>query len=99
MILLAALIIIQGNTLAPMIYPPVPDLIDKIVECESGWNNNAVGKAGEIGLGQFLPKTWDWFNEIRKTNFDIYSHIDQLDMLYFGLYNGYRNHWTCFNKI
>ena len=32
--------------------------LDCIISRESSWNKNAVGKAGEIGLLQFMPATF-----------------------------------------
>lgn len=30
-----------------------------VVTCESGWNSFAVGQAGELGLAQIMPSTWE----------------------------------------
>lgn len=36
----------------------VPMLLD-VISCESGWNPLAIGAAGELGLLQFKPQTWE----------------------------------------
>lgn len=35
-----------------------PYLVAAVVWVESGYCTGAVGKAGELGLGQFMPGTW-----------------------------------------
>ena len=67
-----------------------------VLFCESSLDNSKTGKAGEIGIAQFMPKTWDWFNKIRGTNLDIYNELDQIDMLVWSIANGYSSHWTCY---
>ena len=69
--------------------------IYRVIQCESGWDNSKIGKAGEVGLAQFMPATWKMFNEIRGTNLDIYNEKDQIEMIGWAFENGYQNHWTC----
>ena len=93
---------IKGQVLATIIEPEniIPDsLLNKVIQCESGWDNSARGKAGEIGLAQFMPDTWRLFNKIRNTNLDIYNENDQLEMIIWAFQNGYENHWTCYRKL
>ena len=79
------------------------ELIEDVIQCESGWDNSKRGKAGEIGLCQFMPKTWEYFNKLRGTNLDIYNEEHQLEMIYWAFDNNLQNHWTCYriltNKI
>lgn len=77
----------------------VSKLVYDVIQCESGWRQEARGKAGEIGIAQFMPATWKHFNDIRGTNLDIYSSDDQLDMIIWAFNNGYQSHWTCYHKI
>lgn len=35
-------------------------MLAAVVECESGWQTFAVGQAGELGLMQFQPRTWEY---------------------------------------
>jgi soluble lytic murein transglycosylase-like protein len=65
------------------------------LKCESGFSNYARGKAGEIGLAQYMPSTWSYFNKIRGTNLDIYNIEDQIDMTAWAFSKGLNNHWTC----
>lgn len=74
-------------------------LITRVIECESGWNNSAIGAAGEIGLCQFLPETWKYFNELRGTNLDIYNKEHQLDLIDWAFKNNLEDHWTCYHII
>lgn len=73
--------------------------IYRVVNCESGWDNLARGQAGEIGLAQFMPATWEMFNEMRKTNLDIFNPQDQVDMVIFAFEKEkYKKLWTCYFK-
>ena len=76
----------------------IDDEIYQIVKCESGWDNSARGKAGEIGLAQFMPQTWEWMSKLAGFQGDIRNADDQLKLLKWGLANGYEKHWTCFGK-
>lgn len=79
--------------------PPLSDLAFKIIECESEWNPNAIGKAGEIGLAQFKIGTWHWLSKKAGVNLDINSLRDQIWLLQWALDNGFESHWTCFNLV
>jgi len=70
-----------------------------VLKCESGLDNSKRGKAGEIGIAQFLPSTWRAFNRERGTNLDIYSEEDQLDLMLWAWDRGYQNHWTCWKQL
>ena len=74
-------------------------VIYKVIYCESRWDNTARGKAGEIGIAQFMPTTWEWFNKMRDTNLDIDKEADQLEMIVWGFGNGYQRHWVCFRNL
>jgi hypothetical protein len=69
----------------------------KVGVCESGLTQSKIGKAGEIGIYQFMPTTWIWFNQIRHTNLDINNEQDQIDMYAWAIANGYSSHWTCWD--
>ena len=103
-------IILEGNSfkgVSAVYYPSVyvlgtihkNTLVDKIIQCESDWDNSARGKAGEIGLAQFKIQTWNYFNKLRGTDLDIYNAEQQVEMLEWGLRNGMENHWSCFKKV
>lgn len=44
-------------------YSLSPELICSVILCESGFDANAVSKAGACGLMQLLPSTFDWVRE------------------------------------
>ena len=73
--------------------------------CESKWRqfyNNGdivVGAAGEIGIAQFMPSTWESFNKTRGTNLDINNIEHQLDMIVWAFENGLKHHWTCYKLV
>ncbi len=75
-----------------------PEMYD-IIKCESQWNNEAIGKAGEIGLAQFKKETFEWMSGLAEFEGNIYSAYDQLWLLKWALENGYGNHWTCYRKL
>ena len=99
------LIITQGNSVLPKYITPLKfqslgSLVYDIVQCESGWRQEAIGKAGEIGLAQFLPKTFEWFKGLaNRPDWDINAPEDQLEALEWGLNNGFGSHWTCWRKL
>ena len=68
----------------------------RVINCESGFKNSARGKAGEIGLSQFMPATWELWNKQRKADLDIYNIQHQLDMMAWAFSLGYQRHWTCY---
>lgn len=67
----------------------------KTLECESGFNNEAIGKAGEIGIAQFMPGTWEMWNKERGLTLEIHRVQNQLDMAAWAFKQGYQKHWTC----
>jgi len=74
-------------------------LIYEIVECESNWDNSARGLAGEIGLAQFLPETFEWLCKLSGMDLDIYEPQDQLKLLDWSLRHNRGYLWTCYRKI
>lgn len=73
----------------------IDDVIYQIVQCESSWNNSARGKAGEIGLAQFLPQTFYWMSSLAGFQGSIYNEQDQLKLLKWALENNLSSHWVC----
>ena len=59
---------VQGQVLATIVEPENP-IIDCLIQKESSGNQGAIGKAGEIGILQFMPSTWELFN--KKYGFDL----------------------------
>ena len=104
-------ILVQENSLIGMVSPyyvkPIVcgALIEKVIRCESSGNhynkdgNVLRGKAGEYGICQFMPATWNMFNLQRGTNLDIMIEADQLNMIVWAFENGHQNHWTCYRQL
>lgn len=69
------------------------------IACESSFRQSARGAAGEIGLAQFMPMTWKYFNSLRGTDLDIHNIEDQLDMTAWAFSEGYQTHWSCWKNI
>ena len=78
---------------------PITPEIYNLVMCESSWDNSAIGKQSELGLAQFKRETFNWMSGLAGFEGSIYSDNDQLELLKWGLENGYQNHWSCFYKI
>jgi len=107
----ASLTMVESNTLVAITshyyYQPkvLGSVIENVIMCESSGrhykSNGEIlrGRSGEYGIGQFMPQTWDWFNEIRGTNLNIMCEQDQLAMMKWAFDSGYHNHWTCYRII
>jgi hypothetical protein len=76
-------------------YPVIYD----VIQCESSWDNNAKGKAGEIGIAQFMPDTWKLFSEKSGKHGDINNAEDQVDLMIWAFENNLQNHWTCYRNL
>jgi len=100
------LMVVGGNTLKGWHNPNLPlrtqvlgSIMDKVILCESSWDNSKRGKAGEIGIAQFMPQTWEWMCELADFRGDIYNEQDQLKMIQWAFENGYAKHWTCYKIL
>lgn len=71
----------------------------RVVACESGWDNSARGKAGEVGLAQFMPDTWRWMSGLAGFYGNIENEKDQLTLMVWAFNHGYANHWTCYRLL
>jgi hypothetical protein len=80
------------------LYGVEDDELIRTIACESGFNNEAIGKAGEIGLAQFMPSTWELWNKKRGTTLEIHRIQNQIDMAAWAFGQGYQRHWTCYVK-
>jgi hypothetical protein len=74
--------------------------------CESSFEYTAIGKAGEVGILQYMPSTWTYWNNerIKELGFmtrplDIHSTKDQIEMLGWSWNKGYQSHWTCHRAL
>lgn len=78
-----------------------------ILHCESRYNHYNPdgsilrGKDGEWGMGQFMKKTFSWFNEIRGREqlrmLDRLNPYDQVEMLDWAEKNNLLDHWACYD--
>lgn len=69
-----------------------------IVERESSWDPQAVGRAGEIGLTQILPSTGEWFASMdERVEWDAERLAEpayNLTLFGIGQREGYAEHWS-----
>lgn len=64
--------------------------------CESTLNPDARGKAGEIGMFQFLPSTFSYYAEIyKKADFSIHETNHQIKLAAQMLADDKASEWTC----
>lgn len=76
------------------------ELITCLIRYESGGNPNAIGKAGEIGILQFMPTTFSKYSQFYGLDLDIYSSNDQILLATKMLEDDFNNilHWTTAKK-
>jgi len=72
-------------------------LTNCLIEKESGGNEKAIGKAGEIGILQYMPKTFQHFC-VKKYGLpnQIWSAAVQKECARKMLSDGYQNHWMTY---
>lgn len=76
----------------------------RVAKCESSLlhEKNGVivkGKAGEIGLFQYMPATFFWFSQMLGKKLDINSKYDQSRLTAFAFSRGLQNHWSCYKML
>jgi len=69
-------------------------LILCLIEKESGWNNQAIGKENEIGILQFKKQTFYTFSRRYDLDLDIYDPADQIFLAEKMINDGFIYHWT-----
>ena len=71
-----------------------------IVERESGWQVDALGSHGEIGLAQIKSTTGRWWADQMgwskgwNPDTQLWDPSTNLYLLAYGIANGYDHHWT-----
>lgn len=94
--------IIQENSLVGQLNPYTV-ITYKTCECESNWRQWVVGQAGEIGVCQYLPATWNRmsseYHEETGIELDIHSEKDQWVLTLWAIEKGYGNEWTCYRRL
>lgn len=66
-----------------------------LAACENGYDPDAIGPYGEIGIYQFLPDTFAWLDP----GGDIWSVYDQAYTTAWAIVNGWGWLWTCWDRI
>lgn len=80
-------------------YEVDPQTMINTIKCESQFKIDAIGKAGEIGIAQFMPSTWKYFSSEFGLSGDIYNPFDQVDMMAVAFSKNLQSHWTCYRKL
>ena len=70
-----------------------------VVQCESRWDNSARGKAGEIGLSQWMPATWEYYTQKKGLDLNIYNEHHQLQLMKLAWEDGLQRWWTCYRNL
>ena len=65
-----------------------------VAACESNFDPATTGWAGEVGIFQWIPSTWEWIGQG-----DRYNTYDQIWATARAFANGYAGHWTCYHRI
>lgn len=67
------------------------------IKCESNFTINAKGRAGEVGIAQFMPKTFEMFKkDFGNSEMSIYDWKNQIELMVKAFKRGLANHWTCY---
>lgn len=61
-------------------------VIYSIIKCESNFDENAVSKAGAVGLMQIMPDTFSWLNKLSKSNYTPEQITDPKANIHLGIY-------------
>jgi hypothetical protein len=75
--------------------------LKKIIECESGYNVNAIGDSGKaFGLGQFWENTFNEFKQkAERPEFEYKNPLDQIKLMIWAYKQKKMYHWwTCWTK-
>jgi hypothetical protein len=79
----------------------IETMVSQVTFCESSNKHEGVwGKAGEYGVAQFKPRTFQWMARMAgHPEYRIGNRNDQIAILRWAIKNGYGNHWsTCYKK-
>ena len=86
------------------IYDVDPNLVNKVIECESGGNHKVIGDGGRSkGIAQIQEPTWRDLEQKFNTQYDedlhYMSQFDQLKLTTWSIANGHGNRWTAYRAI
>lgn len=74
-----------------------PDIMNNIIECESGFNPNSYNSySGATGIAQFLPGTYYGSWNIYKDQYPISSPIGQIYAMALKISEGGVHAWACY---
>lgn len=69
------------------------------IKCESDFSQSARGKAGEIGIAQFMPATWNYFSDLFGFAGNINNADNQIELMAIAFKNNLKYHWTCYKNL
>jgi soluble lytic murein transglycosylase-like protein len=69
-------------------------IIADVIQCESSGKTDAIGKLGEVGIVQILPRAWPSIS--REQMLDASFSID---FLAYQLSIGHGYYWMCYNDL
>ena len=73
--------------------------LNKVVECESGYNVKAVGDGGKAySLAQFWEKTFNAFKEEAQMDIEYKNPLDQMKLMIWAYKEHKMLHWTCWSS-
>lgn len=83
------------------IYGANPVIVDKVIQCESGYNNSAIGDGKNAqGIGQFWEETFNRMSKKLGEKLDYNSSHDQIKLLSFAMANPtLAKEWTSYRAI
>lgn len=72
----------------------------EVIQCESGWNENAVGDHGlALSLAQFHEQTFYMFAKKMGEDLDYRNPQHQIKVMAWAFSNNLASHWTCARKL
>ena len=81
------------------------EILKKVMECESGGNQNAWNKkdpnGGSRGIFQYQLQTWERYTKLYEEEMEINSSINQVKLtaFIFNKYPSERKAWACYFKV
>lgn len=71
-----------------------------VANCESGYDQSAIGSAGEIGIYQYKKQTFRLFKKLSgKKDLSINNAYDQIELTGWAFSNNKHSHWTCYYHV
>jgi hypothetical protein len=74
-------------------------MLNWVINCESSNRHEGIwGKAGEYGILQFKPETFDYLSEKYNFTGDWQNQDDQIELFLLTSEQDKMEHWTCYKK-